>query len=87
MLGTHIEFKVNKLKEKLTNVEKCCSNAIGPLIAIWIIYHEGTVHQKSYTPLLILFYGGVGICCGLWVWGRRVIKTMGKDLTNLTPSR
>nr|CAB3266134.1 sodium-dependent phosphate transporter 1-A [Phallusia mammillata] len=63
------------------------SNAIGPLIAIWLIYHEGTVHQKSYTPLLILLYGGVGICCGLWVWGRRVIKTMGQDLTNLTPSR
>lgn len=63
------------------------SNAIGPLIALWIIYDEGSVQQQSETPLGILFYGGVGICCGLWVWGRRVIKTMGQELTELTPSR
>jgi len=63
------------------------SNAIGPLIALWIIYVEGEVAQKSSTPPLILFYGGVGICCGLWVWGRRVIKTMGEEITNLTPTR
>nr|XP_002131597.1 sodium-dependent phosphate transporter 2 [Ciona intestinalis] len=63
------------------------SNAIGPLIALWIIYSDGSVQQTSGTPLLILLYGGFGICCGLWIWGRRVIKTMGQDLTNLTPSR
>lgn len=63
------------------------SNAIGPLIALWIIYDEGQVEQKGSTPLPILLYGGVGICCGLWVWGRRVIKTMGQELTELTPSR
>jgi len=63
------------------------SNAIGPLIALWIIYVEGEVEQKAATPLAILFYGGIGICSGLWVWGRRVIKTMGQELTELTPSR
>ncbi|CAK8688573.1 unnamed protein product [Clavelina lepadiformis] len=63
------------------------SNAIGPLIALWIIFQEGAVQQQADTPLWILLYGGIGICCGLWVWGRRVIETMGNDLTNLTPSR
>lgn len=63
------------------------SNAIGPLVALWLIYEQGGVMQEASTPVWLLFYGGVGICVGLWVWGRRVIQTMGKDLTPITPSR
>lgn len=63
------------------------SNAIGPLVALWLIYEQGGVLQEAVTPVWLLFYGGVGICTGLWVWGRRVIQTMGKDLTPITPSR
>ncbi|OXB54467.1 hypothetical protein ASZ78_016506 [Callipepla squamata] len=62
------------------------SNAIGPLVALWLIYEQGGVMQEASTPVWLLFYGGVGICVGLWVWGRRVIQTMGKDLTPITPS-
>ncbi|XP_045677848.1 sodium-dependent phosphate transporter 2 [Phyllostomus hastatus] len=62
------------------------SNAIGPLVALWLIYEQGAVLQEASTPVWLLFYGGVGICTGLWVWGRRVIQTMGKDLTPITPS-
>jgi phosphate/sulfate permease len=62
------------------------SNAIGPLIALYAVYHEGNVFQQSETPLLILFYGGIGISVGLWFWGRRVIETIGNDLTKITPS-
>ncbi|XP_063463245.1 sodium-dependent phosphate transporter 2 isoform X2 [Pan paniscus] len=62
------------------------SNAIGPLVALWLIYKQGGVMQEAATPVWLLFYGGVGICTGLWVWGRRVIQTMGKDLTPITPS-
>ncbi|XP_063776037.1 sodium-dependent phosphate transporter 2 [Pseudophryne corroboree] len=62
------------------------SNAIGPLVALWLIYQHGGVLQEATTPVWLLLYGGVGICAGLWVWGRRVIQTMGKDLTPITPS-
>ncbi|GAB6019449.1 hypothetical protein CHUAL_001028 [Chamberlinius hualienensis] len=62
------------------------SNAIGPLIAIWLVYFEGNVKQEAATPLGILFYGGFGIAIGLWIWGRRVMKTIGEDLTKITPS-
>ncbi|XP_018497135.1 sodium-dependent phosphate transporter 1-A [Galendromus occidentalis] len=62
------------------------SNAIGPLVALFLIYKEKTVEQTSETPIRILLYGGVGISIGLWVWGRRVIQTIGEDLTKVTPS-
>lgn len=62
------------------------SNAIGPLIALWLIYTEGSVMQNSETPLLILLFGGAGISVGLWMWGRRVIETVGTDLTKITPA-
>ncbi|KAG8574575.1 hypothetical protein GDO81_009230 [Engystomops pustulosus] len=63
------------------------SNAIGPLVALWLVYDTGDVTSKAATPIWLLLYGGIGICTGLWVWGRRVIQTMGKDLTPITPSR
>lgn len=63
------------------------SNAIGPLIGLWLIYKDGSVTASSSTPLWVLFYGGIGISVGLWVWGRRVIRTIGEDLTKITPSR
>ncbi|KAM7292424.1 sodium-dependent phosphate transporter 1-B isoform X1 [Ixodes scapularis] len=62
------------------------SNAIGPLVALWMIYHDGNVLQNSETPIYILLYGGAGISLGLWLWGRRVIQTLGEDLTKVTPS-
>ncbi|XP_056274967.1 sodium-dependent phosphate transporter 1-A [Pseudoliparis swirei] len=62
------------------------SNAIGPLVALWLLYESGSVASKAPIPIWLLLYGGVGICVGLWVWGRRVMQTMGKDLTPITPS-
>lgn len=62
------------------------SNAIGPLIALYMIYREGSVMQKAESPIYILIYGGIGISIGLWLWGRRVIETIGNDLTKITSS-
>ena len=63
------------------------SNAIGPLIGLFLIYQEGKISSKAPTPEWILVYGGIGISVGLWVLGRRVIKTIGEDLTKITASR
>lgn len=62
------------------------SNAIGPLIGLWAVYAEGSARQEAETPILILLYGGLGISTGLWVWGRRVIQTLGQDLARITPT-
>jgi phosphate/sulfate permease len=61
------------------------SNAIGPLIAIWMVYTEGSVLQKSESPIYLLLYGGIGMVIGLWLLGRRVNETIGKNITKITP--
>ncbi|GIX85786.1 sodium-dependent phosphate transporter 1-B [Caerostris extrusa] len=61
-------------------------NAIGPVIAIWLIYQDGSVAQNEESPFWLMLYGGFGISVGLWVWGQKVIKTIGEDLTKINPS-
>ncbi|ODM95353.1 Sodium-dependent phosphate transporter 2, partial [Orchesella cincta] len=58
------------------------SNAIGPLIALYLVFDQGSVQQKAATPCGCWFTD----ISWLWIWGRRVIKTMGEDLTKITPS-
>ncbi|KAF3848988.1 hypothetical protein F7725_015485 [Dissostichus mawsoni] len=43
------------------------SNAIGPLVALWMVYKSSNVYSNEPTPIWLLLYGGVGICAGLWV--------------------
>ncbi|KAL3889307.1 hypothetical protein ACJMK2_001651 [Sinanodonta woodiana] len=62
------------------------SNCIGPVVALWVTATTGNVSQKVPVPIWILVYGGVGISLGLWIWGSKVMKTMGEDLTKITPS-
>uniref|UniRef100_A0A336LNR4 Phosphate transporter n=1 Tax=Culicoides sonorensis TaxID=179676 RepID=A0A336LNR4_CULSO len=64
------------------------ANAVGPLIALWLVFSQGTVSNEpdSLSTFLLLLYGGVGIAVGLWVLGRRVIETIGTGLTKITPS-
>jgi len=64
------------------------ANAIGPLAAVVsIVEHEGVVTQKSTLPLWILALGGLGIVIGLMTYGKKVMATIGTQITELTPSR
>ncbi len=64
------------------------ANGIGPLAAVYsIISSGGEVMQKSDLPIWILLLGGLGIVLGLITLGYRVMLTVGKKITELTPSR
>jgi len=64
------------------------ANAIGPVAAVVsIVQSGGEITQKSVLPIWILLLGGLGIVAGLLMYGRRVIATIGKNITELTPSR
>ena len=63
------------------------ANAIGPLAAIAAIVKGGVISLKTQVPLWCLMLGGSGIVLGLATWGYRVIETVGRKITHLTPSR
>ena len=63
------------------------ANAIGPMSAVLQILKEGAIHTRAATPVWLLMLGGAGIILGLATWGWRVIETIGKKITELTPSR
>ncbi len=63
------------------------ANAIGPLAAATEILQTGSVALSSDIQPWALALGGFGIVLGLATWGWRVIETIGKKLTELTPTR
>ena len=63
------------------------ANAIGPLAAVISVASTGVVAAKSTLPIWVLLIGGGGIVVGLATYGIRVISTVGKKITQLTPSR
>ena len=64
------------------------ANGIGPLAAVVSLVNSGgEVAQKADLPLWILVLGGVGIVVGLTTLGYRVMRTIGSEITHLTPTR
>lgn len=63
------------------------ANAIGPVAAVLDIIKNGITTKALPTPSWLLALGGVGIVIGLATWGWRVIETIGKKITELTPTR
>lgn len=64
------------------------ANAIGPLAAVYsIVESGGDIVSKSVIPSWVLLIGGGGIVFGLVTYGFKVMKTIGKGITELTPSR
>lgn len=63
------------------------ANAIGPLSASFEILTTHTIALSAEVPSWALALGGFGIVIGLATWGWRVIETIGKKITELTPTR
>lgn len=63
------------------------ANAIGPVAAIMEVLRTNMVSQNTFVPSWLLGFGGIGIVVGLATWGWRVIETIGKKITELTPTR
>lgn len=63
------------------------ANAIGPVAAIIPLANGLSIGSQVMVPTWLLALGGVGIAFGCLTWGRRVMQTVGKKITNLTNTR
>ncbi len=63
------------------------ANAIGPLAAIFSVVKTKTVALSVEVPYWMLFTGGIAVGGGLLAFGTRVMDTIGRDITEITPIR
>ncbi len=63
------------------------ANAIGPLAAINdALLHQG-VQGKVAVPLWVMLLGALGLAVGLALYGPRLIRTVGSEITEIDPMR
>jgi inorganic phosphate transporter, PiT family len=63
------------------------ANAVGPLAAIVDAVGGGSEHGRVALPLWVLAIGGLGIAIGLGLFGPRLIRTVGEQITKLNEIR
>lgn len=63
------------------------ANAVGPLAAIYDAVISGGVATKAQIPLWIMGIGALGISLGLALFGPKLIRTVGSEITQLDQMR
>jgi PiT family inorganic phosphate transporter len=63
------------------------ANAVGPLAAIVHISQSGPAGAAIDIPLWVMAIGAAGICFGLFLFGPKLIRTVGDEITRLNPVR
>ena len=63
------------------------ANEVAPVAAIWQTWADGEVRSTARTPKWLFLYAGAGVAAGLGLFGARVMRTVGRDATKMTPAR
>lgn len=65
------------------------ANAVGPLAAIVEVVSTGAseIATSAPIPLWVMVVGGIGLSIGLWLFGPKVIRTVGSEITELDQMR
>lgn len=63
------------------------ANAVGPVAAVVNVVATESVTATAVMPAWVLLLGAAGIVLGLATYGYKVIATIGRKITELTPSR
>ncbi|MBT7409579.1 MAG: inorganic phosphate transporter [Methylococcales bacterium] len=63
------------------------ANAVGPLAAISDVVVNGNISAKAPIPLWVMMVGAIGIALGLALYGPKLIRTVGSEITELDKMR
>ena len=63
------------------------ANAIGPLAAVADAVQSSGISTKASIPLWVMLVGAIGISLGLALYGPKLIKTVGSEITELNQIR
>ena len=63
------------------------ANAIGPLAAVADAVQNAGISSKASIPLWVMLIGAIGISLGLALYGPKLIKTVGSEITELNQIR
>lgn len=63
------------------------ANAVGPLAAINDAILHGGIAKKAAIPLWVMTVGAIGIAIGLALYGPKLIRTVGSEITELDQMR
>jgi len=63
------------------------ANAVGPLAAIVGAAESGQVAAKVEIPLWVMFIGAAGLSAGLLLFGPKLIRVVGQQITKMNPMR
>ncbi len=63
------------------------ANAVGPLAAIADVLGSGSVGKSAHIPLWVMMVGALGIAIGLALFGPKLIRTVGSEITELDQIR
>ncbi|CAA6800101.1 MAG: Probable low-affinity inorganic phosphate transporter [uncultured Thiotrichaceae bacterium] len=63
------------------------ANAVGPLAAINDAVFTATITSKAEIPLWVMLIGAVGISLGLALYGPKLIRVVGSEITELNQMR
>ncbi|KZY88792.1 phosphate permease, partial [Oleiphilus sp. HI0072] len=63
------------------------ANAVGPLAAITDSITSDGISKKAAIPLWVMMIGAIGIAIGLLLYGPKLIRTVGTEITELDKSR
>ncbi len=63
------------------------ANAVGPLAAIYDAVISGGVSSKAEIPIWVMGIGALGIVIGLALFGPKLIRTVGSEITQLDQMR
>jgi len=63
------------------------ANAVGPLAGIYDALANTTISTKASIPIWVMVIGAIGISLGLALYGPKLIKTVGSEITELDQTR